>query len=334
MWPIGTYKYSSINIKIKNGILYADLYNNEKKLISTSIKIENNKIYHNINGSFKADNFKNIYTINIGTNFDSNKKIINLTQNENNDTVFCMEDNIYQDIFKFSVDNNNLIVERIDSNQGWRYSHKCFVYQRVIPRILLQTHHSNLPNYVKNKLMNKAVGWDYKFFKDNDIIRFFRNHPIDDFPNIAEIFNSIKKGQHKADLFRYYFLYIYGGVFLDSDAMIEKNLDNIIKQYEFVTVICKDESLYFNGFIATQPNNIIMYESIKDIYNCNKKQLNEDYFYIVRNFKKIVDKNIDKYNTKLFAEDGDWTGTMPTVDKQNNNELIFNHYYGSKIVPR
>jgi len=333
MWPIGTYKCTSRNIEIKNGILYADLYNNKRELISTSIKIENNKIYHNIDGTFTFDNFKNIYTIDIGTNPDSNKKIINFTQNENNDTVFCVEDNIYPDNFKFSVDNNNLIVERIDSNQGWRYNHKCFVYRRIIPRILLQTHHSDLPDYVKNKLMKKAVGWNYKFFKDNDIMKFFRDHPINDFPNIAGTFNSIKKGQHKADLFRYYFLYINGGVFLDSDAMIEKNLDNIIKQYEFITVICKDESLYFNGFIATQPNNIIMYEAIKDIYYCDKNQLNDDYFYIVRNFKKIVDNNIDKYNTKLFAEDGYWTGIMPTVDKQNNNELIFNHYYGNKIVP-
>ena len=334
MIPSGSYKESAKNIRVENGILYADLYNYLGDLTSTSIKIEKGVIYNNINGTFVPEIIKNIYTIDIGINFDSNKKIINLTQNENNDSVFCMEDNQYPDIFKFSIDNNNLIVKRIDRNEGWRYSHKCFVYQKIIPRILLQTHHSDIPDYVKIKLMNKSVGWDYKFFKDADIIRFFKEHPINDFPNIINIFNSIKKGQHKADLFRYYFLYINGGVFLDSDAMIVKNLDNIIKNYDFVTVIARDPSLYFNGFIATQPYNKIMYKAIKDIYHCNINDINNDYFYIVRNFKKIVDDNIHNYNIKLFAEKGDWTGVMPTVDEQNNDELIFNHYYDSKIVPR
>ena len=44
-------------------------------------------------------------------------------------------------------------------------------------------------------------------------------------------YNSIKLGTHRADLFRYYYLYINGGIFIDSDAMIETDIENIIKDY-------------------------------------------------------------------------------------------------------
>ena len=43
---------------------------------------------------------------------------------------------------------------------------------------------------------------------DNEIIEFFKNNKLDEFPNIIEKFYSMPTGAHKADLFRYYFLYI------------------------------------------------------------------------------------------------------------------------------
>ena len=119
----------------------------------------------------------------------------------------------------------------------------------------------------------------------------------------------------KADLFRYYYLYLYGGVFLDSDAMLKMNLEDIIQDYDFVTVICRDTSLYFNGFIATFPNNIIMYTGIKNIYYANKDTLANDYYYIVRDFKNIVDNYKDQMKYKLYREKGEWTGVMNSVDE-------------------
>ena len=41
-------------------------------------------------------------------------------------------------------------------------------------------------------------------------------------------------GAHKADLFRYYYLYINGGVYIDSDLMITTNIENIILNYDLV----------------------------------------------------------------------------------------------------
>ena len=46
----------------------------------------------------------------------------------------------------------------------------------------------------------------------------------------------MERGAHRADLFRYYYLYMEGGVFIDSDAMLMKDLNEIVADYEFFTV--------------------------------------------------------------------------------------------------
>jgi len=85
-------------------------------------------------------------------------------------------------------------------------------------------------------IKQKCPDWTYIHFTDNDIITFFNNNPLDEFSNIIDKFNSIKNGAHKADLFRYYFIYIKGGVFLDSDAMFQTDINNICLNYDFFTV--------------------------------------------------------------------------------------------------
>lgn len=269
----------------------------------------------------------------IGINDKSNEKRISLNGFYPEGCLLCTENHNYGDRFLVKFQNNELIVHRYDKNEGWLHSHNIYAIRSVIPKNILQTHHSDLPHNVRDHLNKKAHGYNYEFFKDEDIVIFMKNNPLQEFPNIVDRFNNIKIGQHKADLFRYYYLYIKGGVFIDSDAMIQKNLDDIIVSYNFVTIICRDPSLYFNGFIATEPLNIIMYEAIKAIYYCNLNDLNNDYFRIVRDFKIIVDNHKNKFKYKLYLEKGDWNGMMPTVDEQNNDEVILKHYYGSKVVP-
>lgn len=272
------------------------------------------------------------YKYDIGTNFNSNEKKIQLLGYFPEDCSLPIPIYPFTDKFYFSFDENLLKVRRSDKNEGWRHHHSSNLIKRVIPKIVFQTHYKDIPGYVKNKVKNKSNGWNYLFFTDPDIIKFILENPIPQFPKSVDKFFSIKNGAHKADFFRYYFLFIKGGVFLDSDAEFIKNLDDIIGENEFVTSICADQSLYFNGFICCPPNNKIIYEALKDMYFMDVNQLSRDYFKVVRNFKTVVEKN--KYNgVKLYKEDGNWTGTMNMIDPANNNEIIIKHYYSNKVVP-
>jgi mannosyltransferase OCH1-like enzyme len=82
----------------------------------------------------------------------------------------------------------------------------------MIPKILIQTSYEPIEPYVTEKLKKYiSDDWTYLHFNDDDIKEFFRENPLYEFPEIEKVFDSFM-GQHKADLFRYYFLYIKGGV--------------------------------------------------------------------------------------------------------------------------
>ena len=77
-----------------------------------------------------------------------------------------------------------------------------------IPKVIFQTSKEKIPLYVQKMIKDKSKGWKYKYFSDKDIINFFIDNPLKEFPKIINKFNSFKNGAHKADLFRYYYLYI------------------------------------------------------------------------------------------------------------------------------
>ena len=250
--------------------------------------------------------------------------------------LFTTQKSPYHDNFHYHFEKGGIRVHRYDkpSHEGWDFPAELTIRISHIPKTIFQTHHQHLPDYVKEKIHQRARGWTYRFFLDRDILDFFRLNPIADFPNIEGIFHRIRTGAHKADLFRYYYMYINGGVFLDSDAMFQMNLDDIIRDYDFVTVIGRDESSYFNGFIACMPKSIIMYEAIKNIYYADVNMLAGNYMYIVRQFKKIVDKHRNRIKHYLYREKGPWVGHMNSVDEGSHDRVIFTHYYKSKVVPR
>ena len=118
-----------------------------------------------------------------------------------------------------------------------------------IPKILIQTNIKKIEDHVISKLSNVFPGWSYyNFESDHKRIQFFLENPIDDFPNIVQKYN-ILQGAHKSDLLRYYFLYLYGGVYLDDDAMIYDNIDNIIYLNIPLTKLNELASIDFISFV-------------------------------------------------------------------------------------
>ena len=201
----------------------------------------------------------------------------------------------------------------------------------MIPKIIFQTSKERPKNYLIYMIKHLSKDWTYIHFTDEDIVNFFKNNYLEEFPLIIEKFNSIKNGAHKADLFRYYFIYIKGGVFLDSDAMIQKNINSIIKNYDFVSVESTHycPSCIFQGFIGATPKNEIIYEALKDAYNVDNNLLNNDYLLLCRKLFNILKKKW-KYNIKIYKEIYGSNKVAITVD---GNKIILSHYFATKIVP-
>lgn len=207
--------------------------------------------------------------------------------------------------------------------------------QLSIPAILFQTSPDRPPDYVIKMLETRAKGFEYLYFNDDDILRFFRENPLPGFEDVSEVFHSFSNGAHKADLFRYYFLYLNGGVYIDTDAMIEADIQDIIGNYEFVSVKSyhADRDLLFNGFIATRPGHPILRQALEDIYHLKDDHLQEDYYKVCADFYDITVSHTTDPGVYLYQEQklpGFYAATK-VVDEKSRDLLC--HYEQPKKIP-
>jgi mannosyltransferase OCH1-like enzyme len=214
----------------------------------------------------------------------------------------------------------------------------------MIPKIFLQTTKSDpVPKHVIAKLKYfTGTSWKYLYFNDYDVIKYLHENPLSEFPLIVEKFKSIIGGAHKADLFRYYFLYKNGGVFLDSDAKLCNDINYLVKDYDFFTVVSTYKSYgeshardtCFNGFIGCSPRHEIIKNALYDAYNVDINHLNDNYFYFCDNLWKYVRDYKDQYKenakVRLLTESYINDELAKTYDE---DKLAFIHYYKNKIIP-
>lgn len=129
-----------------------------------------------------------------------------------------------------------------------------------------------------------------------------------------KVFNLMPHNIMKANLWRYMILYIYGGVYFDLDTCPVYNINEIIKDYDFVVVADESEELlFFIQFIAASPKSPILKNILDYIYTLSKTE----------NFKK--DK-LDKYF--VFRYSGElvfFNGIKQMIDPYNEISHIATH---------
>jgi len=201
-------------------------------------------------------------------------------------------------------------------------------------KTIIQTAKAPPPEYVVDMIMKISPGWEYIFFNDSDIIDFFNSNPHNEFPDIASVFWSFENGAHRADLFRYYYLYLYGGVYLDTDAMVYVNLDTIVQDFDFVSVKSVKSCSIFQGILYSNPKNKFIYEALKDAYRIDPIRLRKNYHILTYNLHFII-KNTNRvgceFRYKLYQEQKGGLDYVSTMDSSNN--VIAKHYYKYKVIP-
>jgi len=200
-----------------------------------------------------------------------------------------------------------------------------------IPKIIFQTSKKPLPQYVIDQIKDLSPDWEYRHYTDKDIIQYFINNPVDEFTNITNKFFSLQIGAHKADLFRYYFLYVQGGVYLDSDAMIYADLNDIAKEYEFFSVNSYIKGTIFQGFIGALPRNKIIYEALKDAYEIDGERLIKEYHLLTANMYNIIYNHKYDFDYKLYNE---VEGTEMAYTLDDTHNIILIHYWKVQIIPQ
>lgn len=187
-----------------------------------------------------------------------------------------------------------------------------------IPKVIISTYHTKeyIPSKVFDNINKYAVDYEYIIFDDNDIIEFLRKYYK---PEVLETFNTLSMGAYKADLFRYCYLYEFGGIYLDIKTELIKDIDTIFnkKSINLYTVICNSKECIHQGIIATVPKNPIFIDLINHILISVKTPINiknnymifTNYFYNklkeIYGLEKLINGKMVslKLNTYLFNEE-------------------------------
>jgi mannosyltransferase OCH1-like enzyme len=197
-----------------------------------------------------------------------------------------------------------------------------------IPKIFIQLSKSGIPDDFVNINKKYINNWKYVHFTNDEQIKYLNENPSTEFSNLINVYNSFNNGANRADLFRYYYLYLNGGVYLDSDAILFKDINLIIQRYIFVSVISLARpNTIFNGFIAVNKNNPIIYEALKQAYNTPADKINNDYFLFTEQLSNILNNYKNDSTIKLYKEKMSDDGKYAIIYNPNTNEELLEHHF-------
>jgi glycosyltransferase involved in cell wall biosynthesis len=137
-----------------------------------------------------------------------------------------------------------------------------------IPKVVVQTCASRdklTPQMVKAMRTWEDMNpeWGYELFDNDECVGFIAQHFNTD---TLKAFNNLIPGAFKADLFRYCYLYINGGVYSDIDNICLVPLNDFLRDNDtFVSVkdrMISGQNLIYNAFIAVEKNHPALKKAI------------------------------------------------------------------------
>ena len=120
------------------------------------------------------------------------------------------------------------------------------------------------------KKMNSE--FEYKLWKDDDVDNIMKN----DFPEYYEKFNELPRMIMKIDMFRYFLMYKYGGIYTDMDYLMFKSFDLL---EENVVIPCNREDnegnpiCLGNCIFASTPNHPFWKSLMDTLFTIDRKKL-------------------------------------------------------------
>lgn len=193
----------------------------------------------------------------------------------------------------------------------------------MIPKIIFQT--SKKKNtLLQEYYVNTYKDYKYVYFDDIDAIEYLNKNLLPEFPDSQNKFHEFTNGSHKADFLRYYWLYINGGVYIDTDIEIVEPLDSIVANHDFVGVVTKND-VGFNGFIACSPKHPIIYNCLQHAYRTSNNDIKR-YMHFCYYFQAINSYKGEKYILKEKFE----PGFVTHIIDMNTQKINMIHYYKYK----
>ena len=168
------------------------------------------------------------------------------------------------------------------------------------PDVIVQTYHTKekIPQKVYDNIKKYAPGYEHRIYNDSECHAFILEHFG---TRVADKFNDLKVKAHKADLFRYCYLYQNGGVYMDIKTELIKPIDEIFGKDKLYSVFSICTGTIYNGIVSSGPKNELLLELINYIVETpDPGKL--DYLYICRHFYTSLSSYCD-HKLKLGEND-------------------------------
>jgi mannosyltransferase OCH1-like enzyme len=159
-----------------------------------------------------------------------------------------------------------------------------------IPPLLHVTYKdlTKIPPKVYANIQTYAPEYSLQLYDDDDVIKFLKTYFH---PSVVNAFKQTRAGAHKADLFRYCVLYVYGGVYMDVKTVLLQPLKDVFKHPSVTLYLVLDQfqthafHRIYNGLIATVPRNPFF---LQLIHNFVTTKISWYYHIYLRQFYLIL----------------------------------------------
>ena len=144
----------------------------------------------------------------------------------------------------------------------------------TIPKIIHQTYKNhNLPETYKmcqTEIKRLHPDFEYRFYTDEDMDRLMKT----EFPEYYDKFNELPRMIMKIDMFRYFLMYKYGGLYADMDYLMFKKFD-ILNEKVVIPCNREDENgepiCLGNCIFASQPNHPYWKSLMDTLFTIDRK---------------------------------------------------------------
>ncbi len=136
-----------------------------------------------------------------------------------------------------------------------------------IPKLIMQTWKThNVPEHWKSSpssIKKYMPDWKYVLIDDDKAGEIVEKY----FPDFADKYYSFEYPIMRVDAFRYIWMYLYGGVYMDLDIEITHSLEDLFyEDADFYVVESGNVgSIYTNSFIASKPGCKIWLDCIEEM---------------------------------------------------------------------
>lgn len=210
-------------------------------------------------------------------------------------------------VFQISIKMSCFMINKI-------YPSKKYIenFQDEIPKVIIQTYFDKkkIPDKVYKNIQKYAPEFKHIVMDDDEIIDFLKNNYKKD---VLITFNYLK-GAHKADLFRYCYLYKHGGIYLDIKTELIKPISEIFGENYTYSVLSIVRNTVYQGVIATPAGNPLFLKLIKFMVKIAKSKRKYSYILFTKDFWNNVYKEC---NMTPIA------GVNKNVENINNNYYLF-----------